>query len=118
MGITFVHANSNNDLEYFINIFLSELFEKKGYGVDVFVLFSLFLFNQVGVERLFVEASSYNKHSLSCIKNIGMTKVNGNTKIFIAGAEYDLIRFEVDEQLIPKLKRIKEHLSIPNYQQV
>ena len=115
VGLTFIHSYSEESKDCFLNIFLSEHFEKKGYGVDVFVLFALFLFNQVGIKKLFVEASSYNEHSISCIRNGGMTELRGlNNKKIHAGKEYDLLRFEGDKKIVPLLSRINEYLNPGN----
>lgn len=116
-GYAFIHSNSENDEDCFINIFLSGSFEKKGYGVDVFVLLALLLLNENGIKRFFAEVLSYNKHSVSCLQNSGMTKVIGlNNKIVLAGKEYDLLRFAGDKKLIPKLKRFHKHLSVHKHQ--
>jgi RimJ/RimL family protein N-acetyltransferase len=116
VGLAFVHTYSEEDKDCFLNIFLSEPFEKKGYGVDVFVLFFLFLFNQIGIKKLFVEASEYNEHSIACIRNSGMVELSGPfTKKIHAGKEYDIIRFEGDNKLLPRFIRINEHLTLPKY---
>ena len=116
-GIAFVHSYSQENKECFLNIFLAESFEKKGYGTDVFVLYALFLFNQIGIKKLFVEASAYNKYSLSCIRSMGMTEIKGlNNKIVLAGSEYDLFRFECDNKFLPRLTKINDYLSGPRHQ--
>ena len=113
-GLTFVHTYSEKDKDCFLNIFLSEPFERKGYGVDVFVLFVLFLFNKIGIKKLFVEASAYNERSIACIRNSGMMKLSGiNNKIIIAGKEYDLFRFEGDNKIVSELIKLNEHLAAP-----
>ena len=111
-GIAFVHSYSQENKECFLNIFLAEPFERKGYGTDVFVLYVLFLFHQIGIKKLFVEASAYNKYSLSCIRSMGMTEITGlNNKIVLAGKEYDLFRFECDNKFLPRLTKINDYLS-------
>ena len=67
MGLTFVHTFSEEYKSCFLNLFISKPFEKKGLGTDVFVVFVLFLFNEIGLKKLFVQTSDYNEHSVACI---------------------------------------------------
>ena len=43
IGFTYVNIFSEQYKSCFINLFIDETFEKKGYGIDAFVLFALFL---------------------------------------------------------------------------
>ena len=47
VGLTFVHSFSEKYKTCFLNLFLSEKFERRGYGTDSFVLFVLFLFKKL-----------------------------------------------------------------------
>jgi RimJ/RimL family protein N-acetyltransferase len=116
IGLTFIHTYSTEYRSCFLNIFVSEPFEKKGYGTDAFVLFVLFLFNELYLNKLFVQASDYNEHSISCIRKIGMKELNGNiTKKIHEGREQNIICFAADANILPRLIRINEFLSKPAY---
>src|SRR5436190_9778362 len=55
IGLTFVHTYSEQYRSCFLNIFISECFERKGFGTDVFVQFALFLFQQMELKKIFVQ---------------------------------------------------------------
>jgi len=93
----------------FISVFISESFEKKGFGIDAFILFALFLFNYEGLKKLFAHAFDFNDHSLSCIRHIGMRELVGNiTKVPERG---NVLCFAADESIVPNLARINNILS-------
>lgn len=109
VGFTYVNAFSEKYKSCFINLFIDEPFEKKGYGVDAFVLFCLFLFQRAGLKKLFAQAFDFNNHSLSCMRNIGMRELTGNvTRVTQRG---NLLCFAADESIISVLTRINKILS-------
>ena len=109
IGFTYVDTFSEQYRSCFINLFIDEPFEKKGYGIDAFVLFVLFLFQQAGLRKLFAHAFDFNDHSLSCIRHIGMRELVGNiTKVPERG---DILCFAADESIVPNLARINKVLS-------
>jgi RimJ/RimL family protein N-acetyltransferase len=112
VGLTFVHTYSEEYKSCFLNIFISEPFERKGYGTDVFVQFVLFLFNQMGLKKVFVQASDHNVHSIACIRKIGMRELAGNVeKKIYAGKEHDILCFAADQNLVPRLAMINKYIS-------
>lgn len=111
IGFTYVDTFSEKYKSCFINVFLDEPFEKKGYGTDAFILFVLFLFQQTGLKKLFVHAFDFNHNSISFTRNIGMKKLNGNvTSVPLRG---NILCFAADESILPRLVYIKEYLSKP-----
>src|SRR5258705_862436 len=109
VGFAYVDSFSEQYKSCFINLFIAEPFEKKGYGVDAFVVFVLFLFQHAGLKKLFVHAFDFNDHSLSCIRNIGMRELVGNiTKVPERG---NILCFAADESIVPNLARINKILS-------
>jgi RimJ/RimL family protein N-acetyltransferase len=112
VGLTFVHTYSEEYKSCFLNIFISEPFERKGYGTDVFVQFVLFLFNQMGLKKVFVQASDHNVHSIACIRKIGMRELAGNVeKKIYNGKEHDILCFAADQNLVPRLAMINKYIS-------
>jgi len=112
VGLAFVHTYSEQYKSCFLNIFISELFERRGYGTHVFVLFVLFLFNQMGLKKLFVQVADCNKHSVGCIRKIGMRELDGNiTKKTYEGTEHKILCFAADQTIVPRLTKINDHLS-------
>ena len=111
VGFAYVDTFSEQYRSCFINIFIDEPFEKKGYGIDAFVLFGLFLFQHADLKKLFAHAFDFNDHSLSCIRHIGMRELVGNiTKVPGRG---DILCFAADESIVPNLARINRILSTP-----
>ena len=109
IGFTFVNIFSETYRSCFINLFIAEPFEKKGYGVDAFVLFVLFLFQHADLKKLFVSIFDFNDHSLSCIRNSGMRELTGNvTRVDQRG---NLLCFAADDSIIPYLERINKILA-------
>jgi RimJ/RimL family protein N-acetyltransferase len=110
VGLTYVYTFSEQYRSCFINLFIDEPFEKKGYGIDAFVLFALFLFQHAGLKKLFATVFDFNDHSLSCIRHIGMRELVGNiTKVPERG---NLLCFAADQSIVPNLARINKILSI------
>ncbi len=109
VGFAYVDTFSEQYRSCFINLFIDEPFEKKGYGLDAFVLFGLFLFQHAALKKLFAHAFDFNDHSLSCIRHIGMRELAGNiTKVPGRG---DILCFAADESIVPNLARINKILS-------
>ncbi len=109
VGFTYVYTFSEQYRSCFINLFIAEPFEKKGYGLDAFVLFVLFLFQHAGLKKLFASAFDFNDHSISCIRHIGMRELIGNiTKVPERG---DVLCFAADESIVPNLLRINKILA-------
>jgi RimJ/RimL family protein N-acetyltransferase len=118
LGLTFIHSYSEEYHTCFLNLFLSEPFERKGFGTDAFVLFVLFLFNEVGLKRLFAQASDYNEYSIACIRRGGMRELIGNIEKKIhKGKEHDILCFAADETIVPRLSKILKLLTIQKHQQ-
>ena len=116
IGFTYVDTFSEQYKSCFINLFIDEPFEKKGYGTDVFVLFVLFLFQRAGLKKLFVHAFDFNHNSISFTRNIGMRELNGNvTRVPQRG---NILCFAADESILPRLVCIKEYLSKPVHKMV
>ena len=110
IGLAYVDTFSEQYRSCFINIFIDEPFEKKGYGIDAFVLFVLFLFKHAGLIKLFAYAYALNDHSLSCIRHIGMRELVGNiTKVPERG---NVLCFAADKSIVPNLARINKILSM------
>ena len=109
IGFAYVDTFSEQYRSCFINIFIDEPFEKKGHGIDAFVLFALFLFQHASLKKLFAHAFDFNDHSLSCIRNIGMRELVGNvTRVPQRG---NILCFAADENIVPNLARINKILS-------
>ena len=112
IGIAFAHSFSKKELRCYINIYLVDRLEKKGYGVDAFALLYNHLFESVGVKKIYVQALPYNRHSISCIEASGMSKVkNGMGKRTHLSKEYNLIRFVGNKNVLPRIKGILQALS-------
>ena len=116
IGLTFIHSYSEKEKHCLLNIYFTDSFERKGYGVDTFVLFFHFLLEEIGIKRIYVEAFAYNLFSISCIRRTGMTEVNnfGNKKLH-DGKEYNILRFVGDRTILPKVLKYKEILSLKKY---
>jgi len=109
--IGYIYANiySEQYKSCFVNLYIDEPFENKGYGIDAFVLFALFLFNHTGLVKLFAQAFECNAHSLSCLLNIGMRELVGNiTPIPERG---NILCFAADQSILTNLERINKILS-------
>jgi RimJ/RimL family protein N-acetyltransferase len=109
VGFTYANIFSEQYRSCFINLFINEPYEKKGYGLAAFILFALFLFNDAGLLKLFAQAFDHNDHSLSCIRNIGMRELAGN--IIIVPGRGNLVCFAADQSIVPNLARINKSLS-------
>ncbi len=114
VGFAFVNNFSEQYKSCFINVFITEPFEQKGYGVDAFISFVLYLFKCAGLKKLFAGVLDFNEQSISCLRRSGMKELEGNvTKIVIDGKECNLICFAGDQNMIPGLTRVNEFLSKP-----
>jgi len=112
VGFTYVDTFSEKYKSCFINLFIDERFEGRGYGIDAYVCFVLFLFQHEGLQKLFAHAFDFNYHSISVIKNLGMRQLQGNvTNIIREGKERSILCFAADQNIVPRLMRIKEFLS-------
>jgi RimJ/RimL family protein N-acetyltransferase len=112
VGFTYVDTFSEQYKSCFINLFIDERFEGRGYGIDAYVCFVLFLFQQEGLQKLFAHAFDFNYHSISVIKNLGMRQLQGNiTKINRQGKERSILCFAADQSIVPRLTCINEYLS-------
>jgi len=111
IGLTFIHSFSVVNNHCFLNLFLKEPFERKGYGVDAFILFCRFLFNTAEIKKVYAEAFSYNALSIACMRHSGMTEIKGLTKKKLhLGNEYNILRFSCDTAILQKWANVEEKL--------
>jgi len=110
IGFTYVNIFSEQYKSCFINLFIDEPFENKGYGIDAFVLFVLFLFKHACLKKLFVSVFDFNEHSLSCLRNVGMKELVGN--ITTVPERGNILCFAADNTIVPNLVRINKILSM------
>jgi RimJ/RimL family protein N-acetyltransferase len=109
IGLAFVHGMSVEGRSCYLNIFLSDGSTAKGYGVDVFVLFYQFLFQHVGVERLFLEAFEYNTASVAGLRKMGLSEVGRSVNARMHnGAAHDTLRFAADSSLSKTIERFRQ----------
>ncbi|MGA9070901.1 MAG: GNAT family protein, partial [Terracidiphilus sp.] len=112
IGLTFVHSYSEIDRHCFLNVFINERYEGKGYGVDVFALMFHFLFEQVNIEKLYVEAFDFNHFSIKCIQASGMKEIKRLVgKRLHLGVRHDSVRFLGERDLLPKIDEVLKNLS-------
>ena len=110
LGIIFTHSWQENSC--YLNIFLAEQHERKGYGTDACSLLYVFLFEEIRIQKLFVEIFPYNLYSLAFARSIGLKEIGSRKKKVHAGIEYDVCRFEGDGTTVfEKMKKLKTMLS-------
>jgi RimJ/RimL family protein N-acetyltransferase len=111
IGLTFVHTYSDAARECFLNVFLDEASRRVGFGVDAFALFYRFLFERVGIERIYVDVFAANSFSLAGVRHIGLqqmdTLVARDTQ---TGSPNDAVRFVGDRTVLPKIYNLLEKL--------
>lgn len=96
----------------FINVYLDEKFEQKGYGPEAFGLLFCHLFDSYPLNKIYTEVFDYNKLSLSTITSTGF-KEEGRFKEhkFYNGKRHDVIRFAAYCDSLPRFRKIIEHYS-------
>ena len=111
IGLTFVHTYSDVARECFLNVFLDEASRRVGFGVDVFALFYRFLFEIVGIERVYVDVFAANSFSLAGSRHIGLkqadTVVVRDTR---TDSPNEVVRFVGDRTLLLKIYNLLEKL--------
>jgi RimJ/RimL family protein N-acetyltransferase len=113
IGLTFVHSFSKISNDCFLNIFLKEDFERKGYGVDTFILFCRFLFDKVAIKKIYTEVFAYNTFSIACMRHCEMLELKDLSKKKLhKGVEYSVLSFVCDSAILQKLKNIEEKISL------
>jgi UDP-4-amino-4,6-dideoxy-N-acetyl-beta-L-altrosamine N-acetyltransferase len=112
IGMIYSDTYSEKCKSAFVNIFVAGPFEKKGFGMQAFVVFALLLFQREGLEKLFAHAFETNDHSISCIKKLGFRELVGNVTIIRRqGKEQRLICFAVGREIVPRLSATNKFLS-------
>jgi len=112
IGLTYVHSYSASDRHCFIDVFLEEPSEGRGYGVDVVALLYRFLVESRGMRRIYADALDCNTSSIAGMRGAGMTEVERFIgKKLYRGQHHDVVRFVAESDLLPKAIRLLQRLS-------
>jgi RimJ/RimL family protein N-acetyltransferase len=112
VGMIYTDCFSERFKSCFINIYVAEPFERKGFGMHAFVLLAIFLFEHEDLNKLFAHAFDSNHHSISCIRNLGFRELVGNvTDIHRGWGKERIICFAAGREIVPRLSAINEFLS-------
>ena len=112
IGLTYGHSYSEADQHCFVDVFLEEPSEGKGYGVDVLALLFRFMIESMGIRQMYAEALDCNVSSIAGMRGAGMTEVERFIgKKLYRGKQHDVVRFVAERDLLPKAVRLLRRLS-------
>lgn len=113
IGIVFSHTFSVVNGYCFINLYIDEPFELKGYGIVAFSLFFCHLFDSYPLHKIYFEVFEYNKLSLSTLQSAGFA-LEGRFKEhkFYNGTRHDVLRFAAYRGNLPRFRNIVTRFSI------
>ena len=105
IGYIYSYKYSPNDGTLYTTMYLNKESRNKIYGVEAAILFYEYLFNKYSIRKIYCCAYSYNKASISLLKNAGF-KPEGNLKKskFYDGIYYDTYIFALYKNDFIKIK--------------
>ena len=107
VGISFVHHFSLEEDHCFLNVYLSEPYTGRGYGVDVVALACHFLLRSVGISTVFLEAFAYNTLSLATLRKAGIPRVEDyHAGRLHLGVEHEILRFRIDRSFLGRIDQL------------
>ena len=110
IGLIFSHTLSKTNGYCFINLFISEKYERKGFRPEAFALLFCHLFDScLFLHKIYLEVFEYNQFSLSSLTTAGF-KEEGRFKEhkWHKGKRYDVIRFAAYRDSVPRFAKIIE----------
>lgn len=112
IGLIFTHTFSSINRYCFINIYINDENRIKGYGPESLSLLSVYLFEEKDIFKIYLESFEHNNPSLNAVRSFGF-KEEGRFKEhrLIGNKRFDVIRFAVYRDSLPKFKRIIDHFS-------
>ncbi len=95
VGTVYCYGLNRQDGHAFVTIYIDELFQRKGYGVETFALFVEYLFEDiVELHKVYVDVYEYNRHSLECVVGGGLKQEGRFVEHKQVGSvRYDMLRF-------------------------
>lgn len=107
IGLIYCHSLNTTNKNCFINLYIDEEYEVKGYGVQSFGLFLEMLFEQENMYKVYMEVYSNNRLSLSSLESCKFEK-EGIFKghVMLHNEKIDLIRFAAYEESLILFKKI------------
>lgn len=109
IGTIYAYGVNRTDGYAFITVYVISDHERRGCGVEAFALFLLYLFQELSLYKVYVEVYSYNKHSLSCLKNAGFVeegRFRGHR--LYNKKRHDLVRLTFFRDELPRLEKFVE----------
>ena len=113
IGTIYDYGLNLTDGYVFVTIFLEKEFEGRSYGPEAFALFTLFLFENFPLYKIYMDVYSYNQQSLDTIKTAGFIeegRFQGHR--LYNGRRYDLVRFAFFRTRLLELKDFVRRLTI------
>lgn len=114
VGTIWAYGLNSTDGYVFLSIFIDPIYEKRGYGVDLFLAQMQVLFDSLpNLHKIYTEAYSYNLHSLALMKKFGFAEegVFREHRVY-EGERYDLHRLAFyREQMLEKVDFISKVIS-------
>ncbi len=112
IGLIFSHSMSRDNGHCFINLYVDEAFQVRGYGVQAFALLFCYLFEHYSLHKIYFEVFEYNALSLSSLTTAGFTEEGRfREHKFHNGKRHDVLRFAAYRNSIPRFKKIVDHFS-------
>lgn len=106
IGLTYIHSVSESGDRAFLNIFITDNYVGRGYGVDVFLLICRHVFTESSIEEICAQAFSYNEYSLSALQGADIPSVETDEKRIHKGKTYPVYRFCVVREYMDRISKL------------
>lgn len=112
VGTIYSYNLNQTDGYVFVTLYITEPFCKRGYGAETLGLFTLYLFQEFGLYKIYVEVYSYNWSVLQALLKSGFEE-EGRFKghrVF-ENRRYDLVRLAFFRDKLEHVRRFVERLT-------
>ena len=110
IGTIYAYEYNPTDQNIFITIYLERKFERLGYGVETIYAFGRYLFETLGLYKIYIEIYEYNKLSLSTAQNLQFSEEGHFLKHRqFNGQRWDLYRFAIYQDDAIKIQRYMKY---------
>lgn len=97
------------DGHVFINLFVDELWRRRGYGPEAGILLTCYLFDFFPLHKIYFEAFGYNDPSLSMLRTAGFVEEGVfREHRFFNGERHDVVRFAAYGSKLDRIRHLAE----------
>lgn len=112
IGVIYTFSYNKSDGWMFLNVFICEEYRRLGFGAEACIMLICHIFEHFPVHKMYCDAFAINTQSIAMMESAELYReglLKGHR--LYSGRRYDVVRFAVHQDNLPKLKSLLRHLK-------